>query len=313
MIKEILLLPANEKVTGYFIVENIRKTSASNQPALSFKLSDVSGTIPAKMWQLPANVPEEGKAVYIEGTVDVYKDSRSLKVTSIRAVPKGDVPNLADLVPYAAVSGEINYWFIHNFAEKNIIDEPLRRVVLGALDNRRNNLMAWPGAKMIHHDSIGGLMEHTANMLRMAEKVVECYGKVNTDILYSAVILHDTAKLREFNLSEMGLVSEYSIAGELLGHITLGVMETANACSKEHVSKENSLMLCHAIAAHHGKPEFGSATMPKTKEAIILHYLDMLDSRLNVVDKALEATEPGQMSDKMFGLDNVRVYCPEGK
>ena len=312
MIKDLLLLSANEPAAGYFIVSNIRKATSSNQPALSFKLSDVSGTISAKIWNMPSEIPSEGKIVFVEGAVDVYTDIRSVKVNSIKTVSKNQVPNLSELVPYASVSGEYNYDYIRDFAETNIKDEALKSVVLKTLEWKKDKLVKWPGAKSIHHDSIGGLMEHTSGMLMMAKAIAECRKGINTDILYSAVILHDVAKLREFDVSELGLVSEYSVSGELLGHIMMGVMGIGNMCTREHVSPENSLMLCHAIAAHHGKPEYNSPVMPKTREAFLLHELDMIDSRLNIFDKAERETEPGCMSEKVFGLDNVRVYCQKG-
>ena len=109
------------------------------------------------------------------------------------------------------------------------------------------------------------------------------------------------------------VVYKYSIEGKLLGHITIMVSEIRRAAEGLKITSEVPMLLEHMVLSHHGYPEFGSAIMPLTREALLLSLIDNLDSKLVIVDKALENVKPGEFSNKIFPLDNRMMYKPKGE
>ena len=150
---------------------------------------------------------------------------------------------------------------------------------------------------------------HTAYMMKTALFLAKLYGSLlDRDLLLAGAFLHDFAKIREFSLSPTGLVADYSVAGQLLGHLVMGAEETAQVCRELNIPEEKSLLLQHMILSHHGTPEFGAAVVPACAESELLSYIDMMDSRMEIYRETLEKTEPGAFSDRIFALDNKRIY-----
>jgi 3'-5' exoribonuclease len=149
-------------------------------------------------------------------------------------------------------------------------------------------------ARNYHHARRGGLVEHTAQMMRVASKIAPLYPQLNLDLLLAGILFHDSGKLWENQLPENGFTMGYDERGELMGHITIGV-ELVNSLWRKLIadnvdawkelapaSDDVRLHLLHLIGAHHGEPEFGSPVSPKTPEAMALHYIDNLDARLEM-------------------------------
>jgi 3'-5' exoribonuclease len=143
-----------------------------------------------------------------------------------------------------------------------------------------------------HHARRGGLLEHTAQMLRCAVALAPLYPNVHASLLYAGVILHDIGKIRETNYPAQGFVAEHTIPGELLGHIADGVAQVVAAWSK--VWGDSGIVmrdhLLHLVLSHHGQNEWGSPVTPKTPEAILLHQIDMIDSRMEMYRQAFDTT-----------------------
>jgi 3'-5' exoribonuclease len=159
-------------------------------------------------------------------------------------------------------------------------------------------------ARKYHHARRGGLVEHTAQMMRMANQLAPLYPQLNIDLLLAGILFHDSGKLWENALPENGFVMSYDELGELVGHISIGI-EVVNALWRT-VSSENAapwknlappsedvrIHLLHMIASHHGEKEFGSPVEPRTPEAMALHYIDNLDARLEMFAAGYTTAKP---------------------
>jgi 3'-5' exoribonuclease len=159
---------------------------------------------------------------------------------------------------------------------------------------------------------MGGLLYHMERMVMTAERVCEVYGNLNRDLLVAGAILHDMEKLNEIEADTMGIASGYSFEGQLLGHLIQGIKTIDRLAEELKIDKEKAIMLEHMILSHHYEPEFGSPKKPLFPEAEMLHYLDMIDARMYDMQETLEATQPGEFSDKVWTLDNRRLYRPKG-
>lgn len=195
-----------------------------------------------------------------------------------------------------------------------ITDPVLNEVSTALWAEYRNAVSSTPGGSSAHHAYIGGLLEHTWTMLQAAQAMCRIYGKVlNYNLLISGVILHDIGKLREFVLNEYGLVAEYSVEGNLMGHLVSGSeMVGARACALGYRNNRAVQELQHLLLSHHGDPEIGAAKVPIMVEAIVLHHLDVIDSRMNIFGTVESTMEPGAVSDNIWPL-GTRVYKSVGK
>lgn len=173
--------------------------------------------------------------------------------------------------------------------------------------------MYYPAATRNHHAEYGGLLYHVKRMLMTGLRVCEVYQNLNRDLVAAGVILHDIEKLNEIQSNEYGISPGYSFEGQLLGHLVQGVKFLDRTCRELGFSEEKTLMLEHMILSHHYEPEFGSPKKPMFPEAEVLHYLDILDARMFDMEDALRGVEPGTFSDRIWTLDNRKVYKPKGE
>ena len=156
-------------------------------------------------------------------------------------------------------------------------------------------------------ESPEGLLHHTTGMLRTARAVVGVYPWLNADLLYAGVILHDLCKTEEMISDNLGVVRDYSREGLLLGHLVLGVTRIQEAANDLGISGEPVLLLEHMLLSHHGEAEYGSPRKPMFPEAEVLHWVDLLDARMNEMSSAIAKVKPGVFSDKIWSLDR-RLY-----
>ena len=147
-------------------------------------------------------------------------------------------------------------------------------------------------------------------MLLMGEKACEVYTDLDRDWVVTGVIIHDMEKLNEIMSNQWGISPGYSMEGQLLGHIAQGVKMIDKLADELGVSEEKAIMLEHMILSHHYEPEFGSPKRPMFPEAELLHYLDIFDARIFDMEEALKPVAPGDFSDKVWTLENRRVYKP---
>ena len=164
-------------------------------------------------------------------------------------------------------------------------------------------------AKSVHHGFLSGLLMHTLNMLRLADFLAAQYADtVNRSLLLTGTLLHDFAKEQEFTFSELGLVTDYSTKGQLLGHLVMGAQEVAAIAAELDLPEEKATLLEHLILSHHGQPEFGAAVLPQCAEAELLSLVDQIDSRMEIYREVLAPLKAGEFSQRVFALDNRRVY-----
>ena len=186
-------------------------------------------------------------------------------------------------------------WDYLQAAIKKISDPRLRSLGEAFLSEWGDRFRRTAAARSYHHARRGGLLEHTAQMMRLAGAIAPLYPPLNLDLLIAGVLFHDSGKLWENHLPETGFTMGYDERGELIGHISIG-LELVNSLWRNLQSPENidawkdlvpasedvRLHLLHLIGAHHGEMELGSPVYPKTPEAMALHYIDNLDARLEM-------------------------------
>ncbi|MFD3156292.1 3'-5' exoribonuclease YhaM family protein [Haloimpatiens sp. FM7330] len=310
--KTISEFQAGKRVDGFFIVKKVEcKVSSNNKKYLDFTLGDKTGEINSKLW----NITDEDEKfnintlVKVRGIVTEWQNALQFKIERIREVIEEDGVDIADFIPVAPFPAEVMYSEIMKYLSK-IKNEDIKNIVEYILDDCGEALMYYPAAKSNHHAVRGGLLYHTTTMLKSAEKLCEIYDFLNTDLLYGGIILHDVAKMEEMASSELGIVSEYTIEGQLLGHIVMGVKKVEMAAEKVGADSEIKMLLEHMILAHHYEPEYGSPKKPMIPEAEMLHRLDDLDAKMYDMRKAVQDIEPGQMSDRIWSLDKRTVYKP---
>lgn len=270
-------------------------------------LADKSGSINAKMWDGTVQPPLAGSIVKVRATGNEFNGRMQLRVEKIRAAESRDQVDMSALIPCAPrdpneMLGEVVR------AADHIADPDLRRITCELLDRAGDKLLTFPAAKQMHHAERSGLLHHTTTMLRAANAIMSVYPQLNASLLIAGVIVHDLAKIDEMDADTLGLVSDYSVDGKLIGHIVRGVVNIQLAAEKTKANPGKALLLQHMVLSHHGIPEYGSPLAPKFPEAEVLNTIDTLDARLYEMDEALSRAIPGGFSEKVWGLDNRQLY-----
>lgn len=312
-VKKINEFNVNDRVDGYFLIKRSEcRTSTNNKQYLDIDLGDKTGEINAKYWNLNEGDQENyipNTLVKIRGLVTSWQNNVQFKIEKIRLTNENDEIEIEDFVPSAPYKSEDMFNDVIRYTDK-IKNENIKSIVEYIVDENKVKLMHYPAAKKNHHALKGGLLYHTTTMLKSAEKLSEVYTFLNTDLLFAGVILHDMAKIEEMLSSEFGIVSEYTVEGQLLGHIIQGIKNIEVVANGLGADKETTMLLQHMILSHHYEAEYGSPKKPMIPEAQVLHYLDTLDASMYDMRKALNETKEGEFSDSIFSLDRRRVYKP---
>lgn len=304
-------LDNNGLVEGFCIVKSIDvKTSARGDSYLDMMLSDKDGEINAKLWRYSKEIHGEYTAnalVKVRGTISPYNGVDQLKIDKIRPTMESDNVDPADFVKTALYSGEEMYDELYSLAD-SFKDVDLRKIVTAILEDNRLKLLYWPAAFKLHHAVRGGLMLHTLSIVRLAQNVCKVYPFVDEELLISGAILHDIAKLTEFEVADTGIATGYSMEGNLLGHLAMGATVIDRYAEKLGINRETATLLEHMCLSHHGEPEFGAAVRPMFIEAELLSELDLMDSRVFEMKEAVEAAPKGDFSGKIWAMENRKLY-----
>ena len=298
----------DDRFEGYLIVRSAeQRASANGKNYLDMTLADKSGSINAKMWDGTVQPPLAGSIVKVRATGNEFNGRMQLRVEKIRAAENRDPVDMSALIPCAPrdpneMLGEVVR------AADHIADPDLRRITCELLARAGDKLLTFPAAKQMHHAERSGLLHHTTTMLRAANAIMSVYPQLNASLLIAGVIVHDLAKIDEMDADTLGLVSDYSVDGKLIGHIVRGVVNIQLAAEKTKANPGKALLLQHMVLSHHGIPEYGSPLAPKFPEAEVLNTIDTLDARLYEMDEALSRAIPGGFSEKVWGLDNRQLY-----
>lgn len=300
-------------VEGFCLVKTLEvKKTAKGLAYLDMMLTDSSGEINAKLWDYKEDLHSGIKVnsiVKVRGTESVFNDMPQFRVDRIRPALEADDVKVEDFVPSSEYSGETLFDAVYNVAD-SFENEELKLLVTTVLSENKDKLSICPAAFRLHHAIRGGLMYHTLSVLRLAQSISAIYPSINSELLYSGVILHDVAKIREFDLSEAGIVSGYSVEGTLVGHLVRGAMDIEIRGRELGVNADLLMLLEHMVISHHGEPEFGAAVRPMFLEAEILAQLDLLDARIYEVTQAVSEVQAGEFTSRQWALDNRKLYNP---
>lgn len=301
-------------LAGFYLLKQASlRTTAAGKPYLSGILCDCTAAVELKVWDYsgPLSHQDEGAVVCIQGRVSEFKGTLQVTAERIRPALPEDRYELSLLVPTAPLELQQALEELEGLLD-SMQDEGYQAVCRRMLLLHREAFITIPAAKSVHHGFVHGLLMHTLNMMKTAAFLAAQYGDfLNRDLLLAGTFLHDFAKIREFRVSPAGLVSDYTTEGQLLGHLVMGAQEVREVCDACGVTGERSMLLQHMLLSHHGQPEFGAAVLPQCAEAELLCYIDLIDSRMEIYRETLEKLEPGQFSERVFALDNKRLYCHE--
>ncbi|MGC8549204.1 MAG: 3'-5' exoribonuclease YhaM family protein [Acidobacteriaceae bacterium] len=289
----------NESITGFFCVaQKSVRNKKDGAPYLALTLADSSGQIECRMWDAgEASEFVQGDVVKIRGQVSRYKEQLQITADRLRKAAAGEY-SVADFVPATErdvdeMWAELEEWV------STMKDADFARLARTFLDDAdiRSALQEAPAAKALHHAWIGGLLEHILSLMGVADAVVRRYPGANRDLLLTGVLLHDIGKLKELRWATS---FEYTLPGQLLGHITIGVrMVEEKIAVLGDFPEEKRVLVEHMILSHHGRYEFGSPKLPMIPEAILLHYLDDMDAKMQTmqVEFARAATNGRDAAD----------------
>jgi 3'-5' exoribonuclease len=281
----------NREITAFFAaVSKQVRTGRDGGRYFALTLADRSGQIDGRMWEIDdAGDFDSGDVVKVRGEVCRFNERLQIKVEKIRqATP--DEYELGDFVPQSQrdigeMWAELQGWVA------SIRDPDLKALVEAFLSDPviAKTLREAPAAKGLHHAWIGGLLEHILSLMEMCELAARHYPEVNRDLLLTGVVLHDIGKLRELR---WGTSFDYTMEGQLLGHITIGIgMIEQKIVAIPNFPAAKRLLVEHLVLSHHGEYEYGSPKLPMTAEAVLLHYMDNLDAKMQTVRSELARAE----------------------
>ena len=256
----------------------VRRTTKDNRAYVLCTLSDRSGQMSGVYWDIPDQINQvlrPGMVMFVTGKVSRYKDSLQIGITD--SYPH-DNPDLTDFMPGASRTTAEMVEELKSLIGS--MQDPWQGFLTHLLLNESflSRFSESPAAIAMHHASVGGLLEHSLSMARLAESAAANYPHVNRDLLVSGALVHDMGKVWEYTLDgEFGVSDD----GHLVGHITRAAIHIESEAGKYGKLEGDDLReLLHLVVSHHGTLEWGSPVQPKTLEAILLHQLDLMDSRV---------------------------------
>jgi 3'-5' exoribonuclease len=291
----------------FVLLDVTQRKTRDGRSYILFSLGDNSGKIGGVYWQVPDEVVTDclpGKVVLVTGDVRLY--NKRLQVVAVDMQPF-DPGSMADFIPASRRNQE------EMIAELRQIIADLRRPLHQLLTNvlldpaflRR--FADAPAAKMMHHAFVGGLLEHSLAMVPFCRLAAERYATIDRDLLIAGALLHDVGKVYSYDLGAAFVITDEE---RLVGHITRGVVVVETAIGGvTDFTPELRQQLVHLLVSHHGTLEWGSPIRPRTLEAVLLHQIDLLESRVQGFIDHVEA-EPGDTvwtsRSLMFGLELKR-------
>jgi 3'-5' exoribonuclease len=281
----------------YLVKEPILRSTSRGDLYIAMFLGDKTGQLNGRIWQaseaMYKELPKPGFA-RIKGRSEVYQNQMQIVINNVSVVDASKVK----IEEYLAhTDKDVDKMFadvqkmvggIKNKQLKSLMDEFL------ADEKLMGKFRDCPGGMSMHHDCIGGLLEHTWNMLRVASAILPLYPQVQGDLVLGGIFIHDMGKTEELAFDT---AFSYTDSGQLIGHITKTVLmmhKKADALAGKGTPIDAAVLdtLTHIVLSHHGEHEFGSPKLPATAEAFMVYYIDDLDAKMNQVTHLIE-DEPG--------------------
>lgn len=285
-------LEPRQQITGLFLVQSkdVRQKK-TGEPYLALTLIDRTGDIDAKMWDNVAEILdsfERDDFIRVRGETQLYQNKLQLTIHRLARADDSEV-DLADFLPASKRDAD------EMFSELQALIASLGNVHLrGLLENVfadaeiAQSFKRAPAAKAIHHNWLGGLIEHVLSLASLARDAARHYPFIDQDLLLAGVVLHDIGKIRELSYARS---FNYTTEGSLIGHIQIALRMLADKYPPGFPDKLRNL-LEHLILSHHGQLEFGSPKLPVFPEAMLLHHLDNMDSKMELMRSTIERHRP---------------------
>jgi len=280
----------------YMITEPILRSTTRGDLYMAMFLSDKTGRLDGRMWQATETVykslPKPG-FVHIEGRSELYQNKLQIVVNNISVIDASKVA-IEDFL--ARTDRDVGQMFDEVKRIVGRVKNPQLKALVGeflADDELMGKFRDCPGAMKIHHDYLGGLLEHTHDMLQVAVAILPLYEQVQADLVLAGIFLHDIGKTEELSYD---MAFSYTDSGQLLGHITQSLLmlnRKADALAAKGTKIDQTVLdaLGHIILSHHGEYEFGSPKLPATPEAFMVYYIDDLDAKINQVIAAIDSEQ----------------------
>jgi 3'-5' exoribonuclease len=275
----------NKIITSNFVVVSKQiKPKKTGEPYLALTLGDRSGQLDAKMWdnvEEVLNIFEQDDFLKIKGLVNKYKNRFQLTIHKLRKLGDSEI-EFADYLPKTPRDIDELWQTLTDFVRS--FQNPHLRALVEAFLSDPEIAAAYrnaPAAKTLHHAFIGGLLDHVVSLFRSCDLVCRNYPQVNRDLLLTGAFLHDIGKIHELAYNRS---FSYTTRGQLLGHMVIELeMVQAKIALVPGFPDELKTLLEHLIISHHGEYEFGSPKLPMFPEALLLHYMDDLDSKMEAM------------------------------
>lgn len=303
----------DESFDGFYLIKRaeVRRTRAGKD-YISFTFQDDTGEIAGNLWDAqPFNVEEfvAGKVVHMKGRREVYNGMPQVNQITLRNPREGEPNNPSDFKEKSPV----DITNVRDYMEQmmfKIENATWQRIVRALYRKYDKAFFTYPAAKTNHHAFESGLAYHTATMVRLADAIGDIYPELNKSLLFAGIMLHDLAKVIELSGPEN---TEYTIRGNLIGHIALIDEEITKVLGELNIddTKEEVIVLRHVVLSHHGLLEYGSPVRPRIMEAEIIHMIDNIDANMMMMSTALSRVGQGEMTNRIFAMDNRSFYKPD--
>lgn len=307
-------LKPNVAISGVFIISNPTLNQSQGGPYWKFILSDLSGMVDGKIWfprskdfiALPNSMP-----VQIAGRTSLYRERLQVSVSDLEEIDEDNLKNLdkTAFLPMGNKDSEKMFLELCALCQKELTYGPWKKFVSHALKDPEicDGLKAAPAAKHVHQSYLGGLLEHTLNVVKNCQAIADNYPELDRQILLAGAIFHDIGKIWEFTYQ---FNIDYSTGGALLGHLYLGLEKLQPFLAKSGLEEDLQYHFKHLILSHHGEYEYGSPKLPQTAEAFVLHFADNLDAKLAQCRQLFQDEDENKWSDWQKTLER-RILKPK--
>ena len=287
-------LKQGQKVDEVFLLSKILPGKTRNNDSyFSLVLADKTGEIPAKLWnaEMMPQQADAGDYVRVEAEVQEYRGALQAVIRSL-AMVAAEAVDPADFIP--STSHDVEKMFQQILKLTASMQNPHLKALVNAFwkdETIAARFKRAPAAKRMHHAYLGGLLEHTLSMALLADRIVAHYAgtRLDRDLILAGVFLHDMGKIYEFDYDRN---IEYSDQGRLLSHIVIGIGMIQEKVNRlKNFPPDLAMLIQHMVVSHHGDRNFGSPEPPKTMEAVLLNYVDELDSKIRGIHDFMSADE----------------------